>query len=939
MKFTPGLGGISGRWQCDTNGDGVNDSREFAGSHRYNTAVALAERFAADEGSVSTVIIASGESQVDAVTAAGLAGNLNAAVLLTRSNQLPHNVARFIDEHNVTDMVVVGGTAAVPDSIVTAIESLGSRPTVERIAGADRYATAAAIGDRLGGPNPTWCGSDQSAAILVNGGAEGRADAVVSGPMAFRLGLPILLTGADELPESTASFLTDNKVERVVVVGGMGAVSDGIVNELVEEVGVVNVQRISGGSAAATSVMVAKEILGNCAAVLSTDADRVALVNRDAIADGITAAPVLGRGLGNGSVPILLVGDELPAAVNDYLASTAEVRGGNKTHLRIVAIGGTAVVSASVMADAVAAAKTSSALTAEIKVAKNAAGTAYETWINNNATPTDTTDDAVGDGVFTVTFSDDVKLPVDGDDSDTVAGNDAAELIGTVLDPTLYRVNGRRLEALHTVDPRTAPVPTGTDRELIGYSDLVFTANRAVKIYLSHILEPNDTISVVGGVKIGASMDMRPLEAASLTLGALTVSRDRTAPRIEIIAVDGENTFDVLIHEPNLLASSNDLASATASIVRGHLSVKGSTIPANNTATPATAHTDRTVTVARASALPSASGRMGTDVMRITYDVTVAASLAQGATGTAATSTALRAGDVITVLPNAVRDKSGTGNRHTQFTVKAHQAQGTFGISSVSISDYVHSQQASATFGTGTGVLRIAALPTGVAAGAVGNDWVMYGYDDRDAATLDNNTFDIDIAVDIANKRISYTISDATPARPHRAPTIGDLASALVSNSDFAANFAVSYGGDGQTKLSALGTTAAAGVQLGTSGTEPVRGLTKVGVVVVFNDFVKTITDANRSAIAVAVSAEMFPETPADPDGLVPTFVAPDNQLHLSYTADSMLQLPKRAGFRVIPAGLATSYGTYTPEGGSETDITNIRATLFSLRPDSSIKP
>lgn len=293
------------RMPCDTNGDNVPDSRGFAGSHRYNTAVALAERFAADEGSISTVIIASGETQVDAVTASGLAGNLNAPVLLTRSSQLPHNVARFIDEQNVTDVVIVGGTAAVPDAIVTAIESLGSRPSVKRVSGADRYATAAAIGNDLGGPNPTWCKSSQPAAILVNGGEEGRADAVISGPLAFRLGLPILLTAADMVPESTASFLTDNKVERVVVVGGMSAVSADVVNELVEEIGVVNVQRISGGSAAATSVMVAKEMLGTCAAVLSTNPDLVALVNRDATADGIAAAPVLGRGYGDGrAVPI-----------------------------------------------------------------------------------------------------------------------------------------------------------------------------------------------------------------------------------------------------------------------------------------------------------------------------------------------------------------------------------------------------------------------------------------------------------------------------------------------------------------------------------------------------------------------------------------------------------------------------------------------------------
>ena len=74
--------------------------------------------------------------------------------------------------------------------------------------------------------------------------------------------------------------------------------------------------------------MVAKEMLGNCAdCAAATNKDMVALVNRDAIADGITAAPVLGRGLGgDGSVPILLVGDELPAEVSDYLSGTAEVR-------------------------------------------------------------------------------------------------------------------------------------------------------------------------------------------------------------------------------------------------------------------------------------------------------------------------------------------------------------------------------------------------------------------------------------------------------------------------------------------------------------------------------------------------------------------------------------------------------------------------------------
>ena len=819
------------------------------------------------------MIIASGESQVDAVTAAGLAGNLNAPVLLTRSNQLPHNVARFIDEQNVTDVVVVGGTAAVPDAIATAIEGLGSRPSVERIAGDDRYATAAAIGDRLGGPNPTWCGSSQSAAILVNGGADGRADAVISGPLAFRLGLPILLTSADELPESTASFLTDNKVERVVVVGGMGAVSADVVNTLVEDVGVVNVQRISGGSAAATSVMVAKEMLGNCAAVLQTSSKLVALVNRDAIADGITAAPVLGRGLEvAGSVPILLVSDELPAAVNDYLASTAEANAaGNKTHLDIVAIGGTAVVSDSVMADAVAAAKTSSDLTATITPLKYNAANATATH------PAGSYRD-----VFTVTFSDDVKEPTDADDSGTV-NDSAADRRGTVLDPTLYRLNGRRLQAY----VGTSPDETGI------VNDLIFTANRTVTITLSHHLEPGDTISVVGGGKIGANEDQRKLESASLTLGAVTVAADRSAPIVEVVARPGASSFQVFVFEPGVL--HNELATNIANFVE----VQGPNRPTSTFTITGPTPVDPT-------------DRKGA---QLRYTVSTGAALAVN--------------DVITIKRSAIIDNGGRRSALTRHTVRATKnniavgtttggvaGTGNFEVQSVSIGNYVHGTQASADIATDMDVI---AKATGIASGARGNDWTIFGYDDRAQGQASTNAFDIRVAVDTANQRISYTISDVRPPKPHRAATIGDLAAALVSNSDFNDNFELQYEGNTRPtagKGTALTATSSAGVDF-------TGGMSSVGVVVRFNDAVQ---DHPGTALEDAIRPQR--STVA---GTV-TFTAPDNQLHISYAAASMAALPARSGFRVIPGDAATNYHTSGSNG-------NVREILNSLRPDASIKP
>ena len=932
----------SGEELIDTDGDGIPDAREFAGAHRYITAVNLAERFADDEGSITTAIVASGETEVDAVTASGLAGNLNAPVLLVRSSFLPHNVARFINEHNITEVKVVGGPASVSDKVMDDIRALGSKPTVKRIAGADRYETAAAIGSALGGPNPTWCGSTQTAAILVNGGDAGRADAIVAGPLAFRLGLPVLLTTADEVPEATAAFLTANKVERVMIVGGEAAVSEAVRSALVEEIGAVIAPRVSGATAAATSVAVAKEMLGKCADVLQTDRDRVALVNRDAVADGIAAAPVLGRGLGaGGSVPILLVGDELPAAVSDYLSGTAEVRSGMKTHQSILAIGGTAVVSDSVMADAVAAAKTSSELTAEITAKLSPATGKYQVWTYDHDND-GTTPEVVGGGVFTVTFSDDVKLPVDGTDADTIAGSSDAERRNTVLDPRLYQINGRRIEALHTVDPRFAPPPTGTDQELVGYSDLVFTADRTIKIYLSHILQEGDTISVVGGSKVGANSDMRPLQPAQLKLGPENPPVDGAAPVVEIIAVPGQSSFDIIVHEPNVLANSNDLASGTATVVSAAVKVAGKAIPASNNGTPDdttddTVSTPRVITIAKEGTDPSV-GRKTAGSKRYTYNVTGAAGTVPTGKTPATVDNNLRVGDVITVARNSVRDKGGRGNALTQFTVPKVKTNLTsttsLEVEKVSIGNYQHHAQASVQILNSN--LKVTAKADGKASGARGNSWVIFGYDDRVETTRDTLAFDIRVAVDIDNQRISYTIADAAPKRPGVAPTLGDLAAAMVRNGDFIANFAVSYNTEGaDTKLTGLGTTGAAGQTL-------TGGLSRVGVVVEFNAAINTLagTTVNTGGgddLARDIAPAM-PATLATGDAMVVTFENPDTEVHISYTSATMTKLPTRAGFRVIEADVATGYGnsTVTP---AVTAVSNVREILSSLVPDASIKP
>ena len=873
----------SGEELLDTNDDGIGDTREFAGSHRYNTAVALAQRFADDQDNISTVIIASGETQVDAVAAAGLAGHLRAPVLLTRSRQLPHNVARFIEEHGVSKVVVVGGTAVIPNAIVDAIKDLNTRPDVERVSGRDRYATAAAISESIDGPIASWCGSSQRAAILVNGGDVGRSDSIVVGPLAYRLAMPILLTELRSLPRATRDFITDNKIQRVVIVGSDAAVSERVRNSLVNDLNVVTARRIAGGTAAATSVAVAQEMLRNCGTELGTNADMVALVNRDASADGIAAAPTLGRGLGNsGPVPILLVGSRLPSEVRDYLASTPETRGGRDTHMSILAIGGTAVVSRTVMNQAVTAARTAVGLTAKIKVDIDPLTGEYETHTTGGVTG----------GVFTVTFSDDVRRPA----SD-------ASVRDTVLDPTMYRINGRRIAGF------TSGVPSDEPIELV---DEIYITDRTVTIRLSHILEPGDTITVLGGARVGAGGDLRRLERTSLTLPKLTPEVDRFAPTVDILAVAGMSRFRVYITEPNLI--HNELTGVQWD---DYIRITGYGL--------------REVSITGTSLVADPLGRH-----TATHAVDVD------------TNVPLAKGDAIVVERKAVIDERGIGNALRRLVVPDPKEPGKFEISAVFVGNQVNTiNQARATISTPApspvAKMRITARSTGAAAGANGNDWVLFGYDDRpgaDAAekAARTNAFDITVVADAANQTIHYLITERTPARDiGRVANLLDLASALNRNSTFRSNFTVDYVRDdtglktntNDAKDTPLGPTDPAGVSL--SG-----GVSAVGVLVRFNDAVQSLTETG-GVYDIETDLVRLGSTGYESRA---HFSAPTDRVFITYWASDPQALPHRSAFRIIMPGRATNYHNEV-----NTDLTTLEGTpsdrlsLSSFRPDSSLKP
>jgi putative cell wall-binding protein len=169
--------------------------------------------------------LATGENFPDALAGGAGAAQARLPLLLTRRDLLPDVTAEVLRDLGIQRVIVLGGSAAVSDAVLTRLRDSGV--LVERIAGSDRAETAANFARLLlqaradGGfgfeqfaPAP-GCGPGR-AAIVVDG--RGFADALSSGPFAARCMAPILLSSSS----ATTGFLQThrNAITRVVGVGG-----------------------------------------------------------------------------------------------------------------------------------------------------------------------------------------------------------------------------------------------------------------------------------------------------------------------------------------------------------------------------------------------------------------------------------------------------------------------------------------------------------------------------------------------------------------------------------------------------------------------------------------------------------------------------------------------------------------------------------------------
>lgn len=189
--------------------------------------------------------------------------------------------------------------------------------TVDRVQGADRYASAAAV-SRAAFPS--------TAPVVVVANGDAFPDALAAGPVASKLGGPLLLTQAGALPAATASEIARLKPQRIVVAGGAVSVSDAVYAALARLT--TTMARVGGADRYDTSRRLATYAFGSAGSAYVASGDSFP----DALGAGAAAARAKG--------PLLLVNTAANAGIDTPTASLLTKL--KATRVRVA--GGTAAV-------------------------------------------------------------------------------------------------------------------------------------------------------------------------------------------------------------------------------------------------------------------------------------------------------------------------------------------------------------------------------------------------------------------------------------------------------------------------------------------------------------------------------------------------------------------------------------------------------------------
>jgi NADPH-dependent F420 reductase len=317
----------------------------LSGTDRYNTSEKVHTAAAAKNGTFTNLILASGDSFPDALSAVALAEVQDAGVLLLPADGTM-TAAAVAKAVAATTIFIVGGTSALSSAVETKLKTVASAggagkasTAIVRYAGTNRYSTSAIVANAI-----TAAGvashDNKKTAILVSGA--NFADAVsasmlVSGPTTATAttALPIILTEPNSLPMVAEVALANLAIKKIIVIGGTNAVSAAVATKAGAGRTVV---RISGtdryDTAAKVADLAVKTVATGGFGMNKREVYLAEMSQASGGADALSAGSLVNE---DGSVLLGTSGGTLPAATVAWLGANNAGASG----LTVGIIGGT----------------------------------------------------------------------------------------------------------------------------------------------------------------------------------------------------------------------------------------------------------------------------------------------------------------------------------------------------------------------------------------------------------------------------------------------------------------------------------------------------------------------------------------------------------------------------------------------------------------------
>lgn len=211
-----GESALSSQVAADVRDLGASVDR-ISGADRFETAAKIGARI----GSTHAYVVEGIDGWPDGMSVGPVASIAGDPVLLVTGDSVPGHTEQALSDLGIQDVTIIGGSARITPAVADRLDELVD--TVDRISGADRYATSTALANE---------GVNQGLSRSTTWTATGLkfADALTAGPVVAAEGSSLVLVDGESISNSGATVdwldMHQDEIGHLVVTGGTAVITD-----------------------------------------------------------------------------------------------------------------------------------------------------------------------------------------------------------------------------------------------------------------------------------------------------------------------------------------------------------------------------------------------------------------------------------------------------------------------------------------------------------------------------------------------------------------------------------------------------------------------------------------------------------------------------------------------------------------------------------------